>query len=91
MTDIFNVLDLSAGEASEEEMELFAPSKSSTETPPRRKSSRGSDVSSTKGKFTAEDYKIKAGAKPKKEPLQFSADLYDDGMFDIYCTLFFNK
>ena len=71
---------MTPGEASEEEMELFTPAKSSsssgTSSVPRRKSSRGSDISS-KRKFMPEDY-INAG-KPEKEPLQFARDLYDDG------------
>ena len=83
INDRYLISDLSPGEASDEEMELFAPSKSSSSEASRRKSSRGSDVSSSKGKFMVEDYKAKGvtGPKPQKEPLQFGSELYDDGMF----------
>ena len=83
INDRYLISDLSPGEASDEEMELFAPSKSSSSEASRRKSSRGSDVSSSKGKFMVEDYKAKGGQgpKPQKEPLQFGPELYDDGMF----------
>ena len=82
---IFGFPDLTPGEASEEEMELFTPAKSSSSSGtsgsvPRRKSSRGSDISS-KRKFMPLDIPDFAG-KPEKEPLQFARDLYDDGKAD---------